>query len=76
LLLSFYGFQLFSDRLLGVGITWRSEHYTETGSQVLGAWSPSLDGGLDLLIEVERIGLVCARGTDEACVPRYPTGIH
>ena len=29
---------------LGVGTRWRSKHHTETGSQVLGAWSPSLDG--------------------------------
>ena len=29
-----------------MGIRWRSEHHTETGSQVLEAWSPSLDGDL------------------------------
>ena len=25
------------------GIRWRSKHHTKTGSQVMGAWSPSLD---------------------------------
>ena len=45
---------------LGVGIRWRSEHHTETGSQVLEAWSPSLDGDLDPLIGVGRVGSVYA----------------
>jgi hypothetical protein len=49
-------------------IGWRFKHHTEAGPQVLGAWSPSLDGDLDPLIGVERVGHVCARGTDEACV--------
>jgi hypothetical protein len=62
--------------LLEVGIRWRSKHHTKTGSQVLGAWSPSLDGNLDPLTRVERVGLVCARGTDEACVSGYLAGIH
>ena len=70
------GFWLFLDRLLGVDIRWRSKHHTETGSQVLGAWSLSLDGDLDPLIGVERVGLVCAWGTNEACVSGYPAGIH
>jgi hypothetical protein len=34
----------------------------------VGAWSPSLDGDLEPVIGVERVGLICARGTDEACV--------
>jgi hypothetical protein len=34
-------------------IAWRSKHRTKLGPQVLGAWSPSLDGNLDPLIEVE-----------------------
>jgi hypothetical protein len=34
----------FRTNFLGVDIRWRSEHRTETGSQVLEAWSPSLDG--------------------------------
>jgi hypothetical protein len=76
LLLSCHGFRLFSDRLLGVDIRWRSKHHTKTGSQVLEAWSPSLDGDLDPLTGVERVGLVCAQGTDEACVSGYPAGIH
>ena len=42
------------------GTRWRSKHHTETGSQVLGAWSPSLDGDLDPMTGVERVGLVCA----------------
>ena len=45
---------------LWAGIRWRSKHHTETRSQVLGAWSPSLDGDLDLLIGEEWVGLVCA----------------
>jgi hypothetical protein len=35
---------------------------------VLGAWIPSLDRDLDPLTGVERVGLVCACGIDEACV--------
>jgi hypothetical protein len=46
----------------------RSKHYTKVGPTVLGAWSPSLDGDLDPVIGVEWVGLVCARGTNEACV--------
>jgi hypothetical protein len=37
----------------------RSKHYTEAGPVVLGAWSPSLDGDLDPLTGVERVGLAC-----------------
>ena len=55
---------------------WRSKHHTKTGSQVLGAWSPSLDGDLDPMTGVERVGLVCALGTSGACVSGYPTRIH
>jgi hypothetical protein len=40
-------------------IAWRSKQRTELGSQVLGAWSPSLDRDLDPLIGVEQVGLVC-----------------
>jgi hypothetical protein len=76
LLLSCHVFRLSLDRLLGVGIRWRSKHHTETESQVLEAWSPSLDGNLDPLIGVERVGLVCARSTDETYVSGYPAGIH
>jgi hypothetical protein len=54
----------------------RSKHRTEAGPQVLGAWSPSLDGELDPLAGVERVDLICAWGIDEACVSRYPAGIH
>jgi hypothetical protein len=42
------------------GIRWRFEHHIETGSLVLGAWSPSLYGDLDSLTGVEWVGLVCA----------------
>ena len=59
-----------------MGTRWRSKHHTEPGSQVLGAWSPSLDGDLDPLIGVEWVGLVCAWGTSEACVLGYPARIH
>ena len=61
---------------LGVGIRWRSEHHTETGSQVLEAWSPSLDGDLDPLTGVGRVGSICASGTSGACVLGYPDVIH
>jgi hypothetical protein len=47
-LLSCRGFRLFPDRLSGVENRWRSKHYTEAGPAALGAWSPSLDGDLDL----------------------------
>ena len=40
------------------------------------AWSPSLDGDMDLVIGVECVGLVCAWGTNGACVSGYPAGIH
>ena len=42
----------------------------------MGAWSPSLDGDLDPLIGVECAGIVCAWGTNEACVLWYPARIH
>ena len=42
----------------------------------MGAWSPSLDGDMDLLIGVEWVGLVCAWGTNGAYVLGYPAGIH
>jgi hypothetical protein len=38
----------------------RSKHHTKAGPAVLGAWSPSLDGDLDPLTGVERVGLACA----------------
>jgi hypothetical protein len=34
----------------------------------VGAWSPSLDGDLEPVIGVKRVGLVCAWGASEACV--------
>jgi hypothetical protein len=54
----------------------RSKHRTEAGPQVLGAWSPSLDGDLDPLTGLERFGLVCAWSTNEACVLGYPARLH
>ena len=59
-----------------MGIRWRSKHHTKTRSQVLGAWSLSLDGDLDPLTGVERVDLVCVWGISEACVSGYPAGIH
>ena len=76
MLLSCHGFLLFSDRLLGVGIRWRSKHHTKTRSQVLGASSLSLDGDLDPLIGEWWLCLACAWGTSGACVSGYPAGIH
>jgi hypothetical protein len=43
---------------------------------VLEAWSLSLDGDLDPLTRVERVGLVSTQGTDEACVSGYPARLH
>jgi hypothetical protein len=54
----------------------RSKHRTEVGPQVLGAWSPSLNEDLDTLTRVERIGLICVWGTDEACVLGYLAGLY
>jgi hypothetical protein len=34
----------------------------------VGAWSPSLDGDLEPVIGVERVGLACAWGASKACV--------
>ena len=42
----------------------------------MGASSPSLDGDLDPVIGVERVGLVCAWGTNGVCVLGYPARIH
>ena len=42
----------------------------------MGAWSPNLDGDLDPMTGVEWVDLVCAWGTNEACVSGYPAGIH
>ena len=41
-----------------------------------GAWSPSLDGDLYPLTRVEWVDLVCAWGTNGACILGYPAGIH
>jgi hypothetical protein len=46
----------------------RSKHHIEVGAAVLGAWSPSLDGNLDPMTGVERVGLTYAWGTSEACI--------
>jgi hypothetical protein len=55
----------------------RSKHHTEAGPAVLGAYSPSLDGDLDPLIGVERVGLadVCFRGTQLGTLIRESTSI-
>jgi hypothetical protein len=74
LLLSCHRFWLFLDRLLGVGIRWWSKHHTETGSQVLEAWSPSLDG------DRSRTGwsCLCLGYKQGVCfgVPSWDTLIH
>ena len=59
-----------------MGIRWRSKQHTESGSQVLEAWSPSLDGNLDPLTAVRRVGSVCAWGISKACVSGYLAGMH
>jgi hypothetical protein len=70
------GFSTFRTDCYGWIIGWRSKHHTEAGPQVLEAWSPSLDGDLDPLTLVERVGLVCSQGINEACVSGYPARIH
>ena len=42
----------------------------------MGDWCPSLDGDLDPVIGVEWVGLVCAWGTNRACVSGYLARIH
>jgi hypothetical protein len=76
LFLSCHGFRLFSDWLFRVVIyigLRRSKHHTKAGPTVLGAYSPSLDGDLDPLTGVERVGLACAWGTSKACVFGAPS---
>jgi hypothetical protein len=76
LFLSCHGFWLFLDRLFRVVIyigLRRSKHHTKARPAVLGAYSPSLDGDLDPLTGVERVGLACARGTSKACVFGAPS---
>jgi hypothetical protein len=68
LLLSCHGFGSFRTDCYGGLLGRRSKHHTEAGPAVLGAWSPSLDKDLDPVTGVEWVGLVYARGTDEACV--------
>jgi hypothetical protein len=69
LLLSVMDFGSFQTDCYGGLLGRRSKHHTKAGAAVLGAWSPSLDGDLDPVIEVERAGhLVYVCGTDEACV--------
>ena len=41
-----------------------------------GGLESSLDGELDPVTGVEWVGLVCAWGTDGACVSGYLAGIH
>ena len=40
------------------------------------AWSPSLDGDLDPLTGVGRVGSVCTLDTSRACVLGYLAGMH
>ena len=42
----------------------------------MGTWSPSLDEDLDPVTGVKYVGLVCAWGTNGACVLGYLAGIH
>jgi hypothetical protein len=58
--------------LLGGGLS----NALRLGLRCCGAWSPSLDRDLDPLTEVKWVGLVCAWGTDEACVSGYPVGLQ
>jgi hypothetical protein len=64
---------LFGPTVIGGLLGWRSKHHIEVGPAVLEAWSPSWDGHLDPMTGVERVGLVCARDTDEVCVFRVPS---
>jgi hypothetical protein len=47
---------------------WRSKYHTEAGSTVLGGLESQFGRGPGSRDRSERVGLVCARGTDEACV--------
>ena len=53
-----------------------SKHHIETGSQVWGLGVQVWTGDLDPMTGVEWVGLVCAWGTNGACVSGYPAGIH
>jgi hypothetical protein len=62
LLLSCHGLRSFPTDCYGWLLGRRSNHRTEAGPQVLGAWSPSLDEDLDPLIGVEWWKVLMARG--------------
>jgi hypothetical protein len=64
------GFGSFWTYYYGWIIGRRSKHHTEAGPAMLGAWRPRLDGDLDPLTGVERVGLACAWGTSEECIFR------
>jgi hypothetical protein len=77
LFLSCHGFRLFPDWLFRVVIyigLRRSKHHTESRPAVLGAYSPSLDGDLDPLIGVERVGLACAEVQARRVFWGHPAG--
>jgi hypothetical protein len=42
----------------------------------VGAWSPILDGDLEPVTGVERVGLACAWGASEKCVFHVPSWAH
>ena len=56
------GFRLFLDRLIGGGNGGGLSTTLSLGLRC-GGWSPSLDGDLDPLIGVGRVGSVCVWGT-------------
>ena len=74
-MLSYRGFQLFLDRLVGGGDGGGLSTTLSPGLRN-GVWSLSLDGNLDPLRGEWWVGLACAWGTSGACVSGYPAGLH
>ena len=74
-LLSFCGFRLFPDRLIGDGDGGGLSTTLSPGLRS-GAWSPSLDRDLDPLIGEWWVGLAYAWGTSGVCVLGYPARIY
>ena len=74
-LLSCRGFHLFPDRLIG-GRDGGGLSTILSPGLMCGAWSPSLDGYLDLLTGEWWVGLAYAWGTSGASILGYPAVIH
>ena len=75
MLLSYHGFWLFLDQLIGDGDGGGLRTTLSPGLRS-GAWSPSLDRDLDPLTGEWWVGLAYAWGTSGECVLGYPARIH